>query len=148
MDKYGMNEVSLEGFQLVRAQMFGRASEPSMTIWPTSVAFNMACYSALNDCACIQIMVNTNDRKIAVIPCPAKDADAISWLKGKENKKYKKLDCSKFGRQLFETWGLNKEYHYRAMGRLVAVGQKVLLMFDYSSPEAWRGLKMVNDNAL
>ena len=39
------NEVSLEGYQIVPGMMFNRATDPSMTIWYGSVAFNSVCFS-------------------------------------------------------------------------------------------------------
>ena len=46
--------------------------------------------------------------------------------------------------QIFDLWGLNKELHYRATGQMVMADKKVMLLFDFSKPEAWRGMKMVN----
>lgn len=137
------NEISLQGFQLVRGQMFSRQTEPAMTIWYGSASFNMACYAALNDCTSIQMLVNSDDRKILIRPCPSKDKDAVTWISDIATKKHKKLECSKLMHQLFDLWGLKKEYHYRANGKLVISDQKVMLMFDFSEPEAWYGLKMV-----
>jgi len=85
------NEVSLEGYQIVPGMMFNRATDPSMTIWYGSVAFNSVCFSTLNDCAAIQIMVNTKEKKIIIIPCPSKDKDAILWHKPSQKQKSKKI---------------------------------------------------------
>ena len=46
--------------------------------------------------------------------------------------------------QIFDMWGLDKELHYRANGKLVTADRKIMLLFDFNRPEAWRGLKMVN----
>ena len=50
MNDYGIDEISLEGFQLVHGQLFANTPEPTMSIWYSSIAFNVACYAALNDC--------------------------------------------------------------------------------------------------
>lgn len=148
MDGFNMNQagnaISMEGFQLVSGQMFSRVLEPSMSIWYSSISFNTACYSALNDCGCIQLMVNSKAKRILITPCPAKDKDAITWLKPTDRHKYKKIECSKFTHQLFDVWGLDKELHYRTNGKLVTSGNRVMLLFDFTAPEHWRGLKMVN----
>lgn len=138
------NEVSLEGYQIVPGMMFNRATDPSMTIWYGSVAFNSVCFSTLNDCAAIQIMVNTKEKKIIIIPCPSKDKDAILWHKPSQKQKSKKIDCGKFMQPIFKMWELDKELHYRTTGRVVSSGGKVMLLFDFNNPEAWKGLKMVN----
>ena len=141
---YGMSEISMEGFQLVRGQLFSKAQEPFMSIWYSSISFNKACYTALNDCGAIQLMVNSSQRKIIVKPCPSKDRDAINWQQISGKYKSKKIECSSFMHQIFDLWGLNKELHYRATGKMVMADKKVMLLFDFSKPEPWRGMKMVN----
>ena len=148
MDEYrvkpSMNEVSLDGFQIVPGMMFNRANDPTMTLWYGSVAFNHICFEAFNDCAAIQIRVNTKDRKIAIMPCPSKDKDAISWLKPSQKQKSKKLDCGKFTQPLFHMWDWDKELHYRTVGKVETSGGKVMILFDFSHPEAWKGMRLVN----
>lgn len=139
-----VGEINLEGYQMVPGMMFSRQSEPTMTIWYGSVAFNNFCFSTLNDCACIQIMVNAKDRKIVIMPCPSKDKDAINWYRTDQKQKSKKMDCAKFTQPLFRMWELDKELHYRASGKVVTSGGKIMIQFDFSNPEAWKGLKMVS----
>lgn len=144
-DDFNINEISLDGFQVVRGQYFSRQLEPSFTIWYSSVSFNTAAFNALNNCESISIMVNNNTRCVIIKPIPSKDRDAISWLKPPDSKKYRKLECSKFTHQLYDLWGMDKELHYRTNGRLVKADKKLMLLFDFSKPEAWRGVKMVSD---
>ena len=140
----GASEINLQGFQIVRGQMFNRQSEPAMTMWYSSASFNTACYSALNDCTSIQMLVNSDEKKIIVRPCPSKDKDAVTWLTAADKVKYKKIECSRLTHQLFDLWGLKKDLRYRASGKLVVADQKVMLMFDFANCEIWRGQKMVN----
>lgn len=141
---YAMSEISLDGFQLVRGQLFARTPEPSMSIWYSSISFNAACHQALNDCASIQFLVHSERRRIIIKPCPSKDQDAVNWQKASGKHKSQKIECSKFMHQVFELWGLDKDYHYRATGQLVMADRKVMLLFDFSEPEAWQGMKMIN----
>ncbi len=137
-------EIDMEGFQIVSGQLFSRQLEPSMTIWSRAIAFSTTCYHELNDCASIHIMVNSREKKIAILPCPARDKDAIAWLKSAERQKSRRIECSKFAGQLFDIWKLDEQLHYRANGRLVTSGNRVMLLFDFSAPEAWHGSKLVN----
>jgi hypothetical protein len=54
------------------------------------------------------------------------------------------MDCGKFTAPLFQMWDLDKELHYRTSGKVVTSGGKVMILFDFSSPEAWKGLRLVN----
>ena len=51
------------------------------------------------------------------------------------------MESRTFGEQLYQSWGLDPEYNYRAIGRLVSVNQKVMLLFDFSQPEMWKAKK-------
>jgi hypothetical protein len=144
-DEFNINEISLNGFQVVRGLYFSRQLEPSFTIWYSSVAFNMAAFSALHNCESISILINSDTRCVIIKPITSKDRDAINWLKPPDYQKHQKLECARFTHQLFDLWQWDKELHYRTNGRLVTSDKKLMLIFDFSRPEVWRGLKMVND---
>ena len=141
---YGISEINMDGFQVVRGQLFSRMLEPFMSIWYSSISFNAACYSALNECAAIQLLVNSHDRRVLVKPTPSSDRDSINWSKEPDKHKCRKIECSNLMHQIFDMWGLDKELHYRANGKLVTADRKIMLLFDFNRTEAWRGLKMVN----
>lgn len=136
-------EISMEGFQVVPGLFFSKQVEPTMTIWSNAIAFNTMCFSALNDCVSIQLMVNGRDRKVVVTPCQSKDKDAIAWSRPTGKQTYRKIDCARFAQQLFDIWGLKKEYHYRVSGKVVSADNRIMLMFDFSAPEKWQGQRLV-----
>ena len=144
-DEFNFGEISLDGFQVVRGHYFSRQLEPLLTMWYSSISFNMSAFSALHNCESVSIMVNNKTRCVIIKPISSKDKDAINWLKPPENHKYRKLECTRFTQQLFLLWEWNKELHYRTNGRLVTADKKLMLLFDFSRPEVWRGLKMVSD---
>lgn len=140
-----ITEISLDGFQVVRGQYFSRIIEPSFTIWYSGVSFNLSAYNALNSCESVQILVSNEKRCIIIKSVPSTDRDAVVWLKPSERHKYKKIECSKFTHQLYDFWNWNKGFHYRANGKLVKSGQKIMLYFDFTKPEEWEGSKLVSD---
>ena len=91
---YGISEINMDGFQVVRGQLFSRMLEPFMSIWYSSISFNAACYSALNECAAIQLLVNSHDRRVLVKPTPSSDRDSINWSKEPDKHKCRKIECS------------------------------------------------------
>lgn len=142
---YSISEISLEGYQVVRGQHFSRVIEPSCTLWYSSIAFNATAYNALNDCDSVSVLVNGDTQCIIVKPVPSKDRDAVNWSRKKVKQKCEKIECSRFAHQVFDLWGWDKELHYRTNGRLVMADMKLMLLFDFSKPELWRGQKMVNE---
>lgn len=138
--------VSLEGFQVVQRKYFSRQIEPAMTIWETAVAFNTASHDVLNNCETIEIYVNEKAKSIAIMPVPSKDKEAVQWTRGGKKTKYNRIECTMFARQLFKSWKLDPQYHYRTPGKLVQCDKKLMILFDFSQHEVWSGSRLVKEN--
>jgi len=82
--------------------------------------------------------VNPVRKGLLVVPVTVKDRDCVRWIKSIKNPTIRKMECCQFARQLYETWGFNPELNYRAIGKLVAADNKVMLLFDFSDPESWK----------
>ncbi len=139
---FPIREISIDGFQVVSSAMFERVTktkEPTCTFWWNSISFSKPAVEALNNCERIRIEVNTAKRCILIIPVTATDRDGIRWVKSsKQVMVPRKMDCLQFTTPLFEAWGWDKEFVYRATGQLVSVEKKVMLLFNFSEPENWR----------
>lgn len=134
-DDYAIGDVTLDGFQIVKGNFFNRQIEPYMSFWATSISFNLAAYKSLNNVASVQIMVNQTNRKILIRPVSSDDIDAVNWIRNVDKPSSKPMECSAFTRPLYEMWKWNSKTRYRAYGRLVKHDKKLMLMFDFSSPE-------------
>ena len=135
-----IEEVSLEGFQIVASDMFihlPRKSEATCTIWPSRVSFSKLTLSALNNCEFVRIEVNPRTKCLIVVPVTSSDKDSIRWIKGAKEFCIRNMESKRFGEQLYESWGLDTAYNYRAVGRLVTAKQIVLMLFDFNNAERW-----------
>ncbi len=139
-----IKEISLDGFEVVKKKCFCRTYSPFMTLYNTAVAFNTPCIAALNNCEAVHILVNERKRSIVVTCISSSDPDAIVWNRNKKGE-YARLECSPFMKSIYEAWNLKPEYKYRADGRILQADGKVLLFFDFSSPEVWKGKRRLNE---
>lgn len=142
----GIKTVSLDGFQVVQRKYFSRLTEPMMTIWESAVAFNTASHDVLNNCEAIEIYVNEETRCFAIMPAPSKDKESVKWIRGNKKYKHNRIECTMFARQIFKSWGLDPQYHYRTVGKLVQCDKKLMIIFDFSQHEVWSGSKLVKEN--
>lgn len=136
-----IQEISKEGFQVVSGEMFRRVlrlGQPTTTIWPNSISFSKASLQALNMCERIRIEVNSEKRCILIVPVTEKDKDNVRWLKPGKEPSARKIECVAFTSQLYKSWDWKKDLAYRATGRIVTAEKKVLLLFDFSTPESWK----------
>ncbi len=133
-----MSELNLDGFQIVSGNLFSTLSAPTMTIWPDSISFSQTAYSTLNNCDAITLMLNKNKKSIAVSSVQTSHPNAIIWKKGRDTVKYSKISCTTFARKLYDEWGYDPKYRYKALGRLVTAEKRVMLLFEFSSAVAER----------
>ena len=142
-----VNEISLDGFQVVSGDFFTmttRTSEPTFTLWDGSIGFSKQDILLLNSCENIRIHINSAEKKIIVIPTTSNDKDALRWIKKMTPLEARKVSCGKLTDKLYEAWKFDKDYIYRSMGKLVTSGNKVMLLFDFTSPEKWKRPEVKN----
>lgn len=135
-----IQEIDTEGFQVVSGSYFRtvqRFNEPSCTLWFNSISFSKASLNVLNGCERVRIEVNINKKGILIVPVTAKDKDGVKWTKNKKDPIPRKIDCTAFTKQLFDSWGWDRDYVYKAYGRIVTTDNKVMLLFEFSKPEKW-----------
>ena len=134
-EDFAIGDINLDGFQVVKGNYFNRQIEPYMSFRETSIAFNVSAYKALNCVSTIHIMVNQQNRKVLIRPVSSDDADSITWLKNSDQLSSKPIECAPFTRPLYEMWKWKPKTRYRAYGKLVQSERKLMLLFDFSSPE-------------
>lgn len=144
-----LDEISLDGFQVVRGNMFQHApakSTPTCTIYPSRINFNKMCLLALNNCEFISIRVNPKTKCLLLTPVPSSDKDSIHWIKSSKDQTTRNLESRLFGKDIYSSWGLDESLNYRARGSLVTVNNKVMILFDFNTPEIWRNTRKEGSN--
>ena len=80
-----IEELNIDGFQIVRADMFAhmpRKSDSTCSLWPTKISFSKLCLEQLNNCEFIRIEVNPKTKYLLLVPVTSQDKDSIRWVKG------------------------------------------------------------------
>ena len=136
-----IKEISLDGFKVVSGEMFAhlpRKSDATCTLWPSAISFSKQSLILLGNCEHVRIEVNVKTKGLLVVPVTSKDRDCIRWIKNVKEPTVRKMECTHFTKQLYEAWGLNLEQVYRAIGKLVAADNKVMLLFEFTDAETWK----------
>lgn len=134
-------EISIEGFQVVSGDMFThlpRKNVPTCTLWYDRISFSMMALQSLNSCERVRIEVNPKTKGLLVVPVTIQDKDGVRWIQGEKKITTKKILCRDFSSQLYEAWKFSSQRIYRAQGKLVSSGKKVMLLFDFSKTENWQ----------
>ena len=142
-------EINIDGFQVVKGDMFQvsyRRQAITLSIWSDEISFSKAAIDALHGCERVRIEINPSTRNILIIPVTEQDKDNVRWAKtSSDGIKPRKINCARFSKLLYKTWGWDLEMAYKAEGKVVTYNQKVLLLFDFSKAEYWKCEKAAND---
>ena len=114
---------SYEGYQIVRGEFFAHTYEPSFTFNANKVSVNTACIKKLPDTDYVQILVNSEEKKLAVRPCLEDEKDAMRWC------------CRIFFGKVISLMDWNPHYRYKLLGKLIRSNNELLFVFDLTTPE-------------
>lgn len=130
---------SYDGYQVVRGEFFAHVYEPSITFNGCKVSVNTACINKLPDVRYVQILVNPDEKKLAVRPCNEDEKDSFAWCTaGSGKRKPKQVTCRMFYAKIMELMDWNPNYRYKLLGKLIRAGGELLFIYDLSAPEIYQ----------
>lgn len=141
---YEDDTFSYDGYQVVRGEFFAHVYEPSFTLNSYKCAVNTACIKKLPDFDYVQILVNPNDKKLAVRPCSEDEKDSFRWCSATSKRSPKQITCRMFFAKVISLMEWNPDYRYKLLGKLIKAGDELLFIFDLNSPEIYK--KTIKDD--
>lgn len=133
----------LAGYQVTRAELFSHTYEPTITIWPTRIKFNMACLRRFPGVTHIQILIHPEQRRLIIRPCLPDAPDSLRWAKGGGEKELSNRDmlCRIFAAKVFDLMKWDSEYRYKMLGRPAVYQEEMLFLFKLTDFELFMGGK-------
>lgn len=130
------NNFSYDGYQVVRGEYFAHLHEPSITFNRCKVSLNTACLKRFPDINYVQILVNSEEKKLAVRPCNEDEKDSFLWCTPKRKSKY--ITCRVFFAKIIHMMDWNLDYRYKLIGKLIKSGDEYLFIFDLTATEIYQ----------
>ncbi len=124
-----------EGYEVVRGEFFAHTYEPMISFYQDTVFVNTACIKRFEDTEYVQILVNPEEKKLAVKPSLEEDKDSFKWVSGKSRRLPRKIKCTIFFAKVFAMMNWNPYYRYKLLGKLLRSNRELLFVFDLNSPE-------------
>ena len=135
-------DLSYDGYQVVRRELFAHLREPAVVIRRDSVTFNTACISGLEDAVYIQILVNQDSKKMVVRKCEENDKDALRWCIAKPDKrKSRKMSNRIFSAMMYEMMGWDLDCRYKILGHKITYEDETIYVFDLQETEIYLDIK-------
>ena len=136
-DIYVDDAFSYDGYEVVRGEFFAHVFEPSFVLSGNKVSVNTACIKKLPDIEYIQILVNPEEKKLAVLPCQEEEKDSFKWSTGGKKKMPRQITCRVFFAKVMDLMGWDPTYRYKVLGKLIRSGERLLFVFDLTTPEIY-----------
>lgn len=124
-----------DGYQVVRGEYFAHIYEPSITFNLSKIYLNTASIKKLPEIDYVQILVNSEEKKLAVRPCGEDEKDSFLWCTPK--RKPKQITCRVFFGKIISLMDWNPDYRYKLLGKLIKSNDEYLFIFDLSAPEIY-----------
>ena len=144
MEIYEDEDFSFDGFQVVRGEFFAHTYEPSLTFSGCKVYVNMACVRKLPEFSYVQVLVNPDQKKVAVRPCREEERDSVRWCSATEKRSPKQITCRIFFAKVFDLMEWDPNYRYKLLGKLIKTKKELLFVFDMNAPEVYK--RSINDD--
>ena len=128
-------DFNFDGYQVVRGEYFAHLYEPSITFNLNKVYLNAASIRKLPNIDYVQILVNSEEKKIAVRPCAEDIKDSFLWCTPK--RKPKQITCRVFFGKIISLMDWNPDYRYKLLGKLIKSNDEYLFTFDSNAPEIY-----------
>lgn len=126
---------NFDGYQVVRGEFFAHIHEPSITFNKCKVSLNTACLKKMPDVDYVQILVNQNEKKLAVRPSIEDKKDSFLWCTS--SRRPKQITCRIFFAKIVQLMDWNPDYKYKLLGKLKKSGDEFLFVFDLSSTQIY-----------
>jgi len=136
LDAIEDSNFNYDGYQVVRGEYFAHLHEPSITFNRSKVSLNTACLKRLPHVDYVQILVNSEERKLAVRPCREDEKDSFPWSTIK--RKPKQISCRVFFAKIVDLMDWNPEFRYKLLGKLIKSGNEYLFIFDLTATEIYQ----------
>ena len=133
-------EFSYKGYEVARGVFFAHLFEPSVKLVRETVSVNSACIRKMPNVEYVQFLVNRDEKKLAVKPCPEDTKDSFRWSTiGKDGKaRPKTISCKPFFEKIMKLMNWDPDKRYRIMGKLIRTKTESIFVFDLKDHESFR----------
>jgi hypothetical protein len=128
-----------DGFQVVRREFFAHIREPSISFNSCKFSVNTACISKFPETEYVQVLVNKDEKVLALRPCEEGARDSFAWCLCSGGKRKPRAITGKiFFAKIVSLMNWNPDYRYKMLGRVIHANGEYLLAFDLTSTEVYQ----------
>ena len=129
----------LNHFQVVSSEFLANLREPSFVFNAGKISVNSAAIRALPDASHIQILINSETRRLVVKPCLEQDLFSIPWYCDRHGKHTPRTITGKlFYMKVCDLMGWEPAFRYKILGKLINANDGNVLLFDLQAAAIYK----------
>lgn len=111
---------------------------PTFTLQDYKISVNTACIKNLPKFDYVQILINPNEKKLALRPCKEDTQNVLRWCSATVKRSPRKITCRIFCAKIMLLMNWNPINRYRIFGDLIGSEKEPFFIFDLNTPEVYR----------
>jgi len=132
-------DFDFDGFQVVRREFFAHLNEPAVCFNNYKFNVNTACLQKFPNAEAVQVLINQETKKLALIPCPENVRDSFAWCTSSKGKrKPRQVTGRLFFLKVVNLMSWNPDYKYKILGKLIRANDMEIIVFDLRATETYQ----------
>ncbi len=123
--------INPDEFEVIRIEFLAQTREPSFTFSDGRISVNTACIRRLPDVDYVQLLINAQEKKLAIRPAQEDDIFSFQWASARKEKRMPRLVTGRIVfMKIFDLMGWNPDYRYKIVGKLVRANNELMFLFN------------------
>jgi len=138
-------DFDMRGFEITRSEFFDTRGRPYVTFQEKKIKFSVECVRRFANQEKMELLVHPFKHQFAARPAAESNRNAVEWSKRSDSVlRPKDISAAAFSDNLYELFGWNKDYKYRATGALYQTDEEAAYIFDVRDSEAFLMPALIN----
>ena len=127
-----------DDFEVVRIEFLAHTREPCFTFADGKIGVNTVCVRRFPEVEYVQVLINAQERKMAVRPALEEDIYSYPWASTKDGKRFPRQITGRiFFMKVFDLMGWNPDYRYKIVGKLVRANGELMYQFNLNDRQTF-----------
>ena len=142
-----IEDFDFSNYQVVRREFFSHLREPSIIFNHCQLLVNTACVRRFPNANFAQVLINRQQKILALRPCEEYTRDCFPWCKEYKGKRVARpTTCKLFYAKIFDMMQWIPDFKYKLLGKVIHSNGEYLLAFDLTATEVYPNTKNKRGN--
>jgi len=125
--------------EVVRREFFAHINEPSISFNQCKFYANAACIKRFPKADFAQVLINREQKILALRPCEEFARDSFPWSKISKGKRTTRaITCKLFFAKIFDMMNWVPHFRYKLLGKIIHSNGEYLIAFDLTATEVYQ----------